>query len=88
MTSSRVYSDWLPGRRANLRSELPAIVRAFQTSPPGQMITARCSVPASESPVCGICAREKLSTASNYREAVRRVLGYLQNHALSGAGDD
>lgn len=33
MTSSRVYSNWLPGKRANLESELPAIVCVFLNTP-------------------------------------------------------
>lgn len=32
-TRSRVWSDWLPGQRANRRNELPAIVCAFLSTP-------------------------------------------------------
>lgn len=85
MTSSRVFSDWLPGKRANLLSELPQIVRVFLSTPASSTSSARSSAPESVGRTCTTPIDRWDDLA---RRACRYLIGSRPTNASNGASDE
>lgn len=97
MTSPRVYSDWLPGQRANRRHEMPAIVCVFLSTPESPTSGAQSPRRPDSivSPLACAGAEYGTSTANGpdqatsiMGQACRYLIGSRGSCATSGGSDD